>query len=216
MKLYLSSFLIGDTPDELVRLAGGRGAVTGCITNAGDQWPSTKADRDAGQILALRAIGLDAHEIDLREFFGAPQDLRAELINCQALWVRGGNTFVLRRAMLASGFDDVARPLIETNNLLYAGYSAGACVAAPTLRGIEMMDNPSFVPDGYAAEVPWDGMGLVDYSIAPHYRSDHPESDDTEKVVAYYEAHKVPYRRLRDGEVIVVETLCANLDLDTL
>lgn len=48
------------------------------------------------------------------------------------------------------------------------GYSAGAVVATPTLCGIELVDPPDDVPRGYDAPIPWDGMGLVDFSVAPH------------------------------------------------
>ena len=37
--------------------------------------------------------------------------------------------------------------------------------------------------------------------IAPHYKSDHPEPAATDEVVGY--AHEVPYRTIRDGEVII-------------
>jgi len=48
-------------------------------------------------------------------------------------------------------------------------------------------------------------MGLVDFSIAPHYRSEHPESAAIEGVITYFEAHHMPYKVLRDGEVLIVE-----------
>ena len=55
-------------------------------------------------------------------------------------------------------------------------------------------------------EPTWEGLGLLEYSIAPHYRSDHPESEAIETVVAYFEQHGIPYRALRDGEAIISST----------
>lgn len=38
------------------------------------------------------------------------------------------------------------------------------------------MDDPSQLADQYQNQVVWDGLGLVDFSIVPHYDSDHTES----------------------------------------
>jgi dipeptidase E len=47
-------------------------------------------------------------------------------------------------------------------------------------------------------------LGFVDYSIAPHYRSNHPESAMVEEEVKYLIENKMPYKTLRDGEVIII------------
>jgi dipeptidase E len=84
---------------------------------------------------------------------------------------------------------------------VYAGYSAGACVMAPTLRGIHLLDDPYFVPEGYSVEPLWDGLAVIPFCIAPHYRSHHPESGMMEEAIAYFIEHKIPFIALRDGEV---------------
>ena len=101
--------------------------------------------------------------------------------------------------MRRSGLDALLIERLGEDAVAYGGYSAGACVAAPTLRGAELVDDPSAV-----REPIWDGLGLVDFSIAPHYRSPHPEAEPMERVVAHFEAHAMPYRTLRDGQAIVV------------
>jgi dipeptidase E len=68
-----------------------------------------------------------------------------------------------------------------------------------------VVDDPGEIPEGYEGiEVVWEGLGLVDFSIAPHYRSEHPESDLMEDVVARFDADDMPYRVLRDGEALVI------------
>ena len=52
-------------------------------------------------------------------------------------------------------------------------------------------------------EIIWDGVGLVDYCFAPHYKSDHPESSLVDKMVEYFVENKMPFKTLRDGEVII-------------
>ncbi len=89
--------------------------------------------------------------------------------------------------------------------MVYAGYSAGACVTAPTLKGLELCDNPTDLPHGYKDNVMWDGINLVNYSILPHYKSNHPESHMIDNIVDYMKENNVPFRTLHDGEAIVVD-----------
>ena len=51
----------------------------------------------------------------------------------------------------------------------------------------------------------WEGVGLLDYLVLPHYQSDHPESPAIDLEVAYCREQRIPFRTLRDGEVIVAE-----------
>ena len=115
----------------------------------------------------------------------------------------GGNIFVLRRAMRASGFDTVIRELLEADAIAYGGYAAGAVVAGPSLRGHELMDDPWELPEGYDDPLIWHGLGLTPFAIVPHFRSRHPEAASAEKVVSYMRARRTRFRAISDGEVIV-------------
>ena len=95
--------------------------------------------------------------------------------------------------------------LLESNDLVYGGFSAGACVLSPSLRGIHLADKPENVPEGYPSEVIWEGIGLISFYIIPHFRSPHPGSEAMENVIAYYKKQKLPYHAIADGEVIVVD-----------
>ena len=134
---------------------------------------------------------------------------RQKLDEFGGLWVIGGNAFLLRSAMAESGLDKI---LIEYKNrsdkteFLYAGFSAGACVLAPSLKGIELADEPEKVTEVYGKEIVWEGIGLIDYSIAPHFDSDHPESEMINEAIKYFKHEGIPYKPLRDGEVIISET----------
>ena len=67
MRLYLSSFRIGDVPDELVRMAGGVGASVAVIANSCDGAPDdVRAEAVAGEHERLGALGLRTEEVDLR------------------------------------------------------------------------------------------------------------------------------------------------------
>jgi dipeptidase E len=206
MKLYLSSYMLGDHPEQMTAMVGNN-KKTAIIMNAADQYDPAKrpAYRDR-EIEKLDNLGLEAEELDLRDYFDDHGALAARLSRYGLVWVMGGNTFVLRRAMRASGFDEIITGMVQADKIVYGGFSAGACVVAPTLRGLELCDDPSIVPDGYDSEVIWEGLGFVPYSIAPHYRSPgHPETELVEQVITYFEEHNMPYRALRDGEAIVVD-----------
>lgn len=204
MKLYLSSYGLGNRPEKLQELVG-KNKLAGVIVNALD-W-SDKPNRDIRLERAkaeMTSLGFEQEELDLRNYFGKSDELKQQLGKYGLLWIRGGNVFLLRKAMKYSGFDEVIRPLVESEQIVYAGFSAGSCAATPTLRGIELVDDVNLGADGYEAETIWEGLNFVPYSVAPHYRSDHPESEDIEKTVAYFEEHKMPYETLRDGQAIVV------------
>jgi dipeptidase E len=206
MRLYLSSFRLGNHAKVLTEMAGpgGRALV---IANAIDHYPaSDRQRRVADEIAALSTLGFDTAELDLRIYFGDRDGLRRRFESCSLLWVRGGNPFLLLRALRQSGCDAIVRTALLTDAFVYGGYSAGVSVLTTSLRGIENVDDPELLAEGYDASqpVPWDGLDLLPYSVAPHYRSDHPESPMIERTVQHYIDHHVLFRALRDGQVIVV------------
>lgn len=205
MKLYLSSYFLGNDPDKFAALFASNKKVA-IIMNAADAYgPAKRPDYLKKEIASLAEVGLKGEELDLRDYFDSRDMLAAKLGQYGGVWVMGGNSFVLRRAMSQSGFDQYAPPLIRDNQLAYGGFSAGAVVATKTLKGIELVDDPNQLPEGYDAKIIWKGLGLYDKSIAPHYKSDHPESPAIDKVVAYFDEANMSYVTLPDGEAIVVD-----------
>lgn len=206
MRLYLSSYRLGDSPDQLLALM--RGQTRACIiSNALDYIPQpARLVYEAVQYSPCRAfaeIGITAVDLDLKEYFGNPERLRERLATVDLVWVVGGNSFLLLRAMVQSGFAQVIRTMLDRDEIVYGGFSAGAVVATPTLRGIDIMDEPFRLVEGYNPAVVWDGLNLVDFSIVPHYKSDHPEAALAEKAAEYLAANHMPFKTLRDGQVIV-------------
>ena len=203
MRLYLSSFRMGDHPEYLTALAGESGRSTVVIANALDDAPP--GVRRSGVEDELAGLGFDAVELDLRDYFGRQQRLRRDLSGFCLAWLRGGNVFMLRYALFRSGGDVIFRDLLAADTLVYAGYSAGACVLSPSLRGLEAVDDAAAVTRVYGAEPVRDGLGLLDEAFVPHYRSPgHPETAAIELVVARYAADGIAYRALRDGQVLLV------------
>lgn len=112
---------------------------------------------------------------------------------------------MLRKAAAASGFDLTVSELLSQDALVYGGYSAGACLLAPSLAGIDLCDDPDEAPDGYQGIARRDdGLGVLPYAVAPHFRSlGHPETALVDTVVEWFLDHRVPFVALRDGDVIV-------------
>ncbi len=205
MRLYLSSYHIGDHAAELVRLVGSNRKVAH-IVNASD-W-GTEEGRNIQlkkQIHNFDRLGFESEEVDLRKYFGKPNGLEKKLAEFGLVWLKGGNTFILKRAIEQSGFDKVILPILESDAIVFGGFSAGAIIASPTLKGVDLCDDPVTVPAGYQPGYSWDCLNLVSYSIVPHYQSNHPESYLMPAVVEYMERERRPYKKMQDGDVIVVE-----------
>ncbi|GAA1613889.1 MULTISPECIES: Type 1 glutamine amidotransferase-like domain-containing protein [Kribbella] len=193
MKLYLSSFRLGDHPEHLVALLPPAARVA-VICNAIDtEAPAVRREKVADELAWLTALGLRPEELDLRT--------TADFSGYDGLWVRGGNVFVLRAALARSGADEVLPVLIRSGQLVYAGYSAGPCVLAPSLRGLELCDDTSAV----GGDPIWDGLGVLDHAIVPHLDSPgHPETGLLAAVAETYRRTGVPYLGMRDGQALVV------------
>lgn len=203
MHLYLASYHLSSAPEYFSDSVGEnkRAAV---IMNASDVFPADHHDEYLQRELDdLDRLGLQGEELDLRSFFDRPAALPEALSHYGAIWATGGNTFVLRRAMRRSGFDRLIRGLLH-KGVVYGGYSAGSVVTGPSLRGLELVDNPYDVPDRYDTPPIWEGLGLVNFAIAPHFQSDHPESAVIDNVVAYFERLHVTYKAIEDGAAVVV------------
>jgi dipeptidase E len=163
--MYLSSFRVGNCPDRLIELARG-GTRAAVIANAMDAAPSEiRTDGVTRELNALTALGLVAEELDLRDHFGTRGAVGSELRRYDIVWLRGGNVFMLRYALARSDADVELTRLLDKDALVYSGYSAGPCVLAPTLRGLETVDSPVVVEQLYGDHPIWEGLGVIDYSI---------------------------------------------------
>ncbi len=144
----------------------------------------------------LTAAGLAVTSVDLRE----PGAVDA-LVDVDLVWVRGGNVFVLRRALAESGADRVLPELLRQDSVVYGGYSAGPCVLGPDLDALRHVDDITAVDDPIVA-----GLGVLDRPFVPHVDSpDHPETAACSEIAARYRAEGRAHWALRDGQVLVVD-----------
>ncbi len=205
MKLYLSSFRLGDHSNELVKLVGKPGAKVAVSVNAKDHDTNQARQKMVRRELDdMQRLGFDASELDLRDYFGS-KSLVETLATYDAIWLSGGNAFLLLKALRQSGFDEVIKELIQTNKLVYAGYSAALCAISPSLRGVELVDEPQVQAEGYNSEVRWDSFGLIDFYPIVHFRSDHSESALVEKEYEWVCENNIVHKTMSDGDVYVVD-----------
>lgn len=203
MRLYLSSFQLGEHPEAFTHLVrgSGRGWV---IMNAFDGVPpEIRRLETERQVANLAGVGLVAHELDLRAHNA--ESLSAEFGQPDFIWVRGGNVFTLRAALARSGADALIVDRLSVDALVYAGFSAGGCVLAPSLQGLEECDSTEDAMSMYGA-VEFEGLGILDRPFVPHLGSpDHSESEALARVAASYDQEGKQYWALRDGQALVVD-----------
>lgn len=206
MKLYLSSYKIGNYENELKNWIKNNGNKIVLIPNSRDIYPDSerKANGINNDVSLLETIGFNVKVLSLKEYFGNYNKLKNDLKDYKAFWVIGGNTFALRKAYELSGFDKFLKEISNKDDYLYGGYSAGICVLAPKLQGLDLVDEP--INPYNDEDVIYDGIGLLDYLPIPHYKSDHPESELVDKTVEFCNKNKITYKTLSDGDVFIQET----------
>ena len=182
MRLYLASHNLGPYANELLKLIGeGRKALF--IENARDYYPDEKRANDLREKLAmLSKLGFEVEELNLRNYFGKPNELRdfINLYKPDLIYASGGNVFLLATAYRLSGFDEILREGLAMDEYVYGGFSAGIMVICKTIRlyGHDYLV-PERVPEIYGVDAVLDGVGLVDYQLIPH--ADVPEHLETTK-----------------------------------
>ncbi|WP_081706557.1 Type 1 glutamine amidotransferase-like domain-containing protein [Nocardia sp. CNY236] len=204
MRLFLSSYRFGAHYDRLATLAGPPSRVA-VIANACDAWPAARAAALTSELVPLRALGYTPQEIDLREFVAQAAELERRLADFPLVWVRGGNTFVLRAQFARSGADIALARLLAADTLVYAGYSAGACVLTPDFHGLDTLDDPAEVGPACGIEPLWEGMALVDRAIVPHVDSTTDPDGGCSRLATWYRSHGIAHWALTDDDVIVVD-----------
>jgi dipeptidase E len=206
MRLFLSSQDLGNYADVAAKMAGANKKAL-YIKNAQDNLPLEERNFSTPEKKKMfEAAGFEFEEIDLRDYFGEPEKLLNKLSNYGSFWSSGGNVFILRRAFAASGLDKILIDLLKKDRILYGGWSAGAMVMAPDLKGPDWSeeDKSNIIPEGYDPKIIWQGLNLVPFYIVPHLGSEiHGASP--QKLANYYKSKKLRHYALEDGQVVVVD-----------
>lgn len=114
----------------------------------------------------------------------------------EVLYVGGGNSFRLLRALRERRLTESVRERVAAGALAYVGSSAGTNMACPTLRTTN--DMPIVQPDGFAA------FGLVPFQVNPHFQDADPASTHmgetrAQRIEQFLEENDVAVLGMREG-----------------
>lgn len=128
-------------------------------------------------------------------------EIEHTLSSVDGVYVASGETFDLLDVLRSTGAGDLIADRVR-KGLPYAGSSAGAMVAGPSIEPHSIMDSPAIAPglSDYA------GLNLVNRVIVPHAQGTlppYPISIIARTVETYGE--QWPLTLLRDGEALLVE-----------
>ena len=129
--------------------------------------------------------------------FSVDQDIKA----AEAIFVGGGNTFRLLKALYETGLLEEIRDRV-LRGVPYMGSSAGSNIAAPTIRTTN--DMPIVQPPSFNA------LNLVPYQINPHYLDADPSSTHKgetreQRLREYLEENTTPVVAIREATMLRVE-----------
>lgn len=123
------------------------------------------------------------------------QGLRAALVDRDLIFVEGGNTFFLLKAMRDSGFDSLIHEKIAEPDMIYMGCSAGSVVAGISIESASW----PFCDSNDIGLTDLTGLGFIDDMIHPHYR---PET--MPEIAPYMEKSRFKTRLLSDEQALIV------------
>ena len=153
-----------------------------------DGYTATARDR-------FRAMGYELTSVH------TASDARKALTDSNAVFIGGGNTFRLLKALYDFDLLGTLRRLVDAG-MPYVGSSAGSNVAGPTIKTTN--DMPIVEPPSF------DALGLVSFQVNPHYQDPDPDSrhmGETREVriMQFLEENSTPVVGLREGAMLRIE-----------
>lgn len=137
-------------------------------------------------------------EVDIVDISAMSKDVwKPRLEESEVLFFGGGNTFHLMHWMKKSGLVDILSDLLKTR--VYAGISAGSCVAGPTIYNSVQ----NLFGEEYELEIK-DGLGMVDLQFIPHLNSPYFDKIRKENLEKASKDLKEPVYALDDQSAMVV------------
>ena len=140
-------------------------------------------------------VGLELHHLRW------DREPLATLAAAEALFMGGGNTYVLLQRLRAAGLIEAIRSRVATG-MPYLGASAGSNVAGPTI--LTTNDWNVVALDRF------DALGLVGFNINPHYKEADPlmapfsETRD-DRIREYHVVNGNPVLGLEEGAWLIVD-----------
>lgn len=141
----------------------------------------------------MQKMGFQVEDVDIEG--KNENEIRNLLTGKDIIYVQGGNTFYLLKAIKESGFDKVIKELID-KGVIYVGVSAGSIVAGPTIE----VCNWKNIDNNIVGLTDFSALNLVDFNIFVHYTEKYKELVNEEFPKSEY-----PVRILMDDQAILIK-----------
>jgi dipeptidase E len=160
--------------------------------------PFALHDRGAYAAQARARFAAMGYELDSAHEVDNP---RYAVEQAEAVFIGGGNTFRLLYSLYEADLLPAIRERVRAG-MPYVGTSAGAVVAAPTIKTTN--DMPIVEPPSFNA------LGLISFQINAHYLDPDPSSTHmgetrAVRLAQFLEENETPVVGLREGSLIRVE-----------
>jgi len=138
-------------------------------------------------------------QVDIIDVSAVTKDVwLPRLQEAEVLFLGGGNTIHLMHWVKQSGLQDELPDLLNTR--IYAGISAGSCIAGPTIYNSVQ----NLFGEKYELEIK-EGLGLVNFQIIPHLNSSYFEKIRKENLVEASKDLKESVYAIDDNSAILVD-----------
>lgn len=160
--------------------------------------PFALYDRDAYASTARKRFHQMGYGL---ESIHAAADAQQAVNDAEAVFIGGGNTFRLLKALYDADVLQLIQQRVE-KGMPYIGSSAGSNVAGPTIKTTK--DMPIVQPPSFAA------LDLVPFQISPHFLDPEPNSThmgetQEERILQFLEENDTPVAGLREGAMVRAE-----------
>ncbi len=127
-------------------------------------------------------------------------DLQIAIKNAKAIFVGGGNTFLLVKTLYDKDLIPIINDAVK-NGTPYFGTSAGSNITGKTMQTTN--DMPIVFPPSYTT------LGLIPFNLNPHYidpdpKSTHKGETRETRIVEYLMYNSIPVLGLREGSWLEV------------
>jgi dipeptidase E len=188
-RLFLTSIGLGAFPSFVGNKPNS--ITVGFIPTAADPYEDKWFMEEARQILTKQ--GFKLINIDIKDKAQLNQ-----LNDVDVIFVSGGNTFYLLEKAIESGALGIIKELVNKEKI-YAGGSAGATFAGPTIEPVSLLDDPQEAPNLKT----YNSLGLTDFVVIPHSGKE-KYAEKHQETMKKYMNNKYKLIPLTDSQAVVV------------